>query len=70
MERLRADALKFSLSEAVVMASLRREALAIADTDPKRFHAWAGDLKAVDSEHWRWFLVSDSIAAYDMSRST
>jgi len=65
VERLRADALRFSLSEAVVMASLRREAAAIAEPAVKRFHAWEGQLKAVDAPRWRWFVDGDQIAAFE-----
>ena len=75
VERLRSDALRFSLSEAVVMASLRREAAAIAEPADevgkpavrtvKRFHAWEGQLKAVESARWWWFVDGDKIAAYE-----
>lgn len=64
-ERLRADALRFTLSEAVVMASLRREAAAIAENSTGRLHAWAGHLKAVDGDRWRWFVDGDQIAAFE-----
>jgi hypothetical protein len=57
------------------MASLRREAAAIAEpTDEtgkpaqrtvQRFHAWAGQLRAVDSSRWRWFVDGDRIAAFE-----
>jgi hypothetical protein len=57
------------------MASLRREAAAIAEpTDEagkpaqrtvKRFHAWEGQLKAVDAPRWRWFVDGDKIAAFE-----
>ena len=65
-ERLRADALRFTLSEAVVMASLRREAAAIAADSDGRLHAWAGHLKAVDGDGWRWFVDGDSITAFQV----
>lgn len=74
-ERLRADALRFTLSEAVVMASLRREAAAIAKPNDetgkparrtvKRFHAWSGQLRAVDAPRWRWFVDGDRILAFE-----
>ena len=73
--RLRKDSVRFNLSEAVVMASLRREAAAIAEpTDEtgkpaqrtvKRFHAWSGQMKAVESSRWWWFVEGDRIAAFE-----
>ncbi len=74
VQRLRADALRFTLSEAVVMASLRREAAAIAeDITPagtpavrsiKRLHSWEGQMKAVESHGWLWFVQDDCVHAY------
>ena len=63
--RLRKDSVRFTLSEAVVMASLRREAAAIAGADAGRLHAWAGHLRAVEGGRWWWFVEGDRIAAFE-----
>ena len=47
------------------MASLRREAAAIAGGGAGRLHAWAGHLRAVDGDRWRWFVDGDRIAAFE-----
>jgi len=64
VERLRSDALRFTLSEAVVMASLRREAAAIAGDRSGRLHMHRGHLTAVNGGGWAWFVDGDSITAF------
>lgn len=64
LDRLRTDAMKFTLSEAVVMASLRREALAIAADRTGRLHMHRGHLNSVEGAGWRWFVDGDKVHAY------
>ena len=64
LDRLRTDAMKFTLSEAVVMASLRREALAIAADRTGRLHMHRGHLNSVEGAGWRWFVEGDRVHAY------
>ena len=64
VERLREDAMKFNLSEAVTMASIRREVAAIVGNTPQgriKMNLDRGRLISVISEQWRYELAGNQI---------
>lgn len=65
VNRLRTDALRFTLSEAVTMASLRREAGAIVGPEGPsgRLHMHAGVLLSVDAGGWSYAISGTTVQA-------
>ena len=63
--RLRADAMRWDLSETVTMESLRREAVAIAgDRVPDDMFIEAGVIVWITSGRWGWTVRSGTVTAY------
>lgn len=65
LPRFRADCLRFSLSEAVAMASIRREAQAVIGQDRTggRLHMERGMLETVEADGWRFTVEGDTVQA-------
>jgi len=66
VERLREDAMKFNLSEAVTMASIRREVASIVGNTPQgriKMNLDRGRLISVISEHWCYEVAGTQIKA-------
>lgn len=65
LPRFRADCLRFTLSEAVAMASIRREAQAVIGQHRTggRLHMERGMLETVEADGWTFTVEGDSVQA-------
>ncbi len=65
LPRFRSDCLRFTLSEAVAMASIRREAQAVIGLDRTggRLHMERGMLRSVEADGWTFTVEDDSVQA-------